>query len=411
MLPATGVAQGPIQPASFGYPGGSYGPSGYVSEPGCPSCGPGGCNTCPDTIYELLPDDRFSHRDAEAMAAFSSAFEHAYVRFEYLNWTLDDPGRGIVGAPRASGGERDLFNAVNPVSQVVVGSARLTTLDSVSQTRNNGVRGVFGLPTRIGLFEAGVSALERSDSKLSDAQFTDFLTLTTVFPAVTLLNNGTPSDTTMILFSEGLNVQLASRFFATEANFIMHPLTPNQPLSIQPLFGFQYISFWDNFDVFGTDIDPQDVTDPTDDIVLNHRISSRADNDIYAPQVGVRVEFKHEFFTLGATPKFMMGLNRHNDRVSTDQIFSATEGVRTTEEASTEFAPGLDLSVYGKLHLGKHLSLFVSYQLYYLDSISRATDNVIYDSINGNQPNIVLNGRQEGVFVDGVTVGGEFRFH
>ncbi len=410
MLPATGVAQGPIQPASFAYPSGPYGPSAYASGPGCPSCGPGGGHGT-DTIYELLPDDRFSHRDAEALAAFSSAFQHAYVRFEYLNWTLDDPGRQFVGAPRASGGEREQFNAVNPVSQVVVGAARLSNLDSVSQTGNNGVRGVFGLPTRIGLFEASVSALEQSDSKLSDAPFTDFNAFSTVFPAVTLLNNGAPSDTTMILFSEGLNVQLTSRFFSTEANFIMHPLTPNQPLSIQPLFGFQYVRFWDNFDIFGTDIDQQDVTDPTDDIVLNHRISSSAKNDVFAPQVGVRVEFEHEFFTLGVTPKFMMGLNRHNDRVSSDQIFSATEGIQTTQQADTEFAPGLDLSVYGKLHLGKHLSLFVSYQLYYLDSISRSTDNVIYDSINGSQPNIVLNGRQEGMFVDGVTVGGEFRFH
>jgi len=111
------------------------------------------------------------------------------------------------------------------------------------------------------------------------------------------------------------------------------------------------------------------------------------------------------------TPKFMMGLNRRRDQVFSEQIFSATEGRQTTREEATEFAPGLDLSVYGKLHLGEHFSLFVSYQLYYLDGISRATDNVIYDSINASQPNIVLNGRQEGMFVDGVTVGGEFRFH
>ena len=107
----------------------------------------------------------------------------------------------------------------------------------------------------------------------------------------------------------------------------------------------------------------------------------------------------------------MMGFNRHRDEVFSEQIFSVSEGRQTTQEENSEFAPGLDLSVYGKLHLGKHFSLFVSYQLYYLDSISRATDNVIYDSINGSQPNIVLNGRQEAIFVDGVTVGGEFRFH
>jgi hypothetical protein len=53
----------------------------------------------------------------------------------------------------------------------------------------------------------------------------------------------------------------------------------------------------------------------------------------------------------------------------------------------------------------------VSYQLYYIDNLSQAPDNVLYDTVNGTVPNITLSPHQEGVFFDGVTVGGEFRFH
>ncbi|MBX3436916.1 MAG: BBP7 family outer membrane beta-barrel protein [Planctomycetaceae bacterium] len=411
-LPTTSMGQGPIQQTGFGY-GGGYGPTPYAYHgpaPGHYGFPPGG-GLCPETVYELLPDDRFPSHDESCLTAFASAFQHAYLRLEYLNWDLDDPGRQIVGAPRASGGERGLFTAVDPVSQVIVGSAKLATLDSVGLHNNNGLRGTFGLPTRVGTFEAGISVLEQSDAHIFRSRFFDFTSFTTVFPAVTLLNNGAPSDTTMILFSEGLNVQLRSEFFSTEGNFILNPLTPNQPLRIQPLFGFQYVRFWDNMDIFGTDIDPGDLTDPDDDRTLNHRIQSDAKNNVFAPQVGVRFEFVHEYFSLGVTPKFLLGFNRHRDEVFTEEIFSATEGRITTRAEDSQFAPGLDLSVYGRVHLGRHLSLFVSYQLYYLDNISQAEDNIRYDSINASVPNIVLNPRQEGMFVDGITVGGEFRFH
>ncbi|MGE0376849.1 MAG: BBP7 family outer membrane beta-barrel protein [Planctomycetaceae bacterium] len=416
ILPLTAAAQGPIQPASYGYGGGSYGPDPYAYGPGCPygpgcnNCGPGG--VCPETIYELLPDDRFHQGDDSCCAAFSSAFQHAYLRLEYLNWNIDDPGRQLVGAPRASGGERGQFNAFDPNSQQFVGLGELATLDDVGLHRNNGIRGVIGLPTRVGLFEAGVSTLEQAGAHIFKEQFFDFNALSQVVPVVTLLDDGAPSDTTMILFNQGLNVQLQSEFFATEANFITHPLTPNQGLSIRPLCGFQYIRFWDTLDIFGTNISPgADAIDPADDITLNHRIRSEMKNNLFAPQVGVRFEFEHEHFSVGCTPKFLLGFNRHRDEVFSEQIFSPTEGRQTTDEEDSEFAPGLDLSVYGKVHLGKHLSLFASYQLYYLDNISRASDNVRYNSIGGTQPDIVLSPHQEGVFIDGVTVGGEFRFH
>ncbi len=410
LLPTLLVAQGPISPASYGYQRGpvSGGPHSHMYGPGCPPSGPAALS--PNTVHELLPADRFSHGDEPFLAAFASAFKHSYLRLEYLNWGIDDPGRKNVGAPRADGNERGLFTALDPITQTNVGLGELSTLYHISQTHNNGLRGVFGLPTRVGLFEAGVSVLEQSSASEVDVPFVDRATLSTIIPVVTLLENGVPSNTKMILFNQGINTQVESEFFTTELNWIMNPLTPNQPLEIRPLFGFQYIRFWDTLDISGSNFDQGALpNDPTDDITLNHRINSQAKNNVFAPQVGFRAEFQHEFFSVGVTPKFLMGFNRHRDEVFSEQLFTVDEARMAQHEEASEFAPALDLAVHGKIHLHEHLSLFVSYQLFYMSNISRATENLVFDSI-GTDPNIRLNPSQQGTFVDGVTVGGEVRF-
>ncbi|MCA9060694.1 MAG: hypothetical protein KDA85_19415, partial [Planctomycetaceae bacterium] len=253
LIPSFVLAQGPIQPASYGYsPGAMYGgPPFQVCGPGCP---PGGAAPLsPNTVYELLPDDRFSHGDELQLAAFSDAFKHAYIRLEYLNWDIEDPGLKNVGAPRADGNTRGIFTATEPGTLSNVGEANISTLDHIGLHNNNGIRGVFGLPTRIGLFEAGVSVLEDASSHEVDVPFFNAVTLEPVIPAVTLLENGVPSDTNMILFRDGMiNTRVQAEFFTTELNYIMNPVTPNQPITIRPLFGFQYVRLWDFLDVRGT---------------------------------------------------------------------------------------------------------------------------------------------------------------
>jgi len=399
------MGQGPVQPASYGYQRGPIhgGPPAHACGPGCNTCGPGGLS--PNTVYELLPDDRFSHGDELHWAAFSSAFKHVYFRVEYLNWDIDGPGQKNVGAPRASGDERDLFPAIDPISQINLGQARIATLDNIGLQNNNGIRGVLGLPTRVGLFEASVSVLEQGGAHSVIRQFNDPFTRIPVIPAITLLENGAPSDTKMILFNQGINAQIQTELFTTELNYIMNPLTPNQPLIIQPMFGFQYVRFWDTLNIVGSDVD---VNNPAN--VLNRRINSEAKNNIFAPQIGFRAEFVHENFSIGVTPKFMLGFNRHRDQVFSEQIFTATEERMTTQGEASEFSPGLDLAVHGKFHLNEHFSLFVSYQLLYMNNVSRATENLVFDSI-GTQPNIRLNQQTQSSFVEGLTIGGEYRFH
>ncbi|MEZ6147203.1 MAG: BBP7 family outer membrane beta-barrel protein [Planctomycetaceae bacterium] len=411
LLPSVLMAQGPIQPASYGYPGAPVygGPQYPAYGPGCNTCGPGGLS--PNTVYELLPEDRFSHGDELHWAAFSSAFKHAYLRLEYLNWSIEDPGIKNVGASRLSGDERGTFTAINPNTDSNVGQGEISTLDHIALNSNNGIRGVFGLPTRIGLFEAGVSALQQADAYDVKVPFFNSLTFENIIPVVPLLEDGALSDTKMILFSEGLSTRVKSQLFTTELNYILNPLTPNQPVTIRPLFGFQYVRFWDSLDVRGTDIaDSNTPDDPTDDIILNHRLYSSAKNNVFAPQIGFRAEFEHERFSVGVTPKFMIGFNRHRNEVLSEQLFSPTEAQMSTHDENSEFAPGLDLAVHGKVHLNEHLSLFVSYQLFYISNLSRGYDNIVYDSI-GTDPNLRLGDSQEATFVDGLTVGGEYRFH
>jgi hypothetical protein len=374
----------------------------YGPAPGA-ACGPG-ClphGACPETIYELLPEDRFSHGDTAHLAAFGQAMKHTYFRLEYLHWNIEDPGPQIVGAPRLSGGERDRFPAVDPLTGNIVGVATVPDLDLVNLDTTNGIRGTFGMPTRIGVWESSVFVLEQRGQQVNVQPFFDFLTLVNVIPATTLLVDQGLSDTTMILYDQGYNASMRAETFGVESNFILPPLTPNQPLQIHPVIGFQYLSVREKLDIFGND----------NTSGLSHRIRADNWNNVFAPQVGFRAEFLHEWFTLGVSPKFLGGLNRHTDRVFTEQIFTATEGRIVSREQSTEFSPGLDLEVDARVHITKSISLFVSYHLYYLTGIARPYDSIYYNTIGGTQTDIRLREKQESLVVDGLTVGAEVRFH
>ena len=216
----------------------------------------------------------------------------------------------------------------------------------------------------------------------------------------------------MLLYDQGYRASLKTDVFGTEANFVFNPVTPNQPLTIRPLVGFQYINYRENLLISGSDLrDAMDPVDPAATVLYNHRIDAGSRNNIYAPQIGVRAEFAHEWFTIGVTPKFMMGLNRRQDQLRTAQLLTLTDR-SFDEEQATEVAPGLDLKVDARVHLNEHFSLFASYQLYVLSNISRPTSNINYDTIGGTTANLNLNtSKQHQLFFDGITVGGELRFH
>jgi hypothetical protein len=370
---------------------------------------------CPEVSYEYVPSEdpaRHAH-----LAALGEGARSLWYRLEYLNWTIEAPGEYPLGARRLSGNEEGPFDAVDVIAE---GFATQPDAREFDLNKNNGLRFTIGASTRIGDLEANVWVLDQADSDITidPVRRFDLLgdpldnTIPNFFAAVVLMSDGQLSDTTMLLFDQGYRATLKTDVFGTEANFIFQPLTPNQPLTIRPLAGFQFISYRENFRISGADErDAMDPADPTATVIFNRQIDAKAQNNTFAPQIGVRAEFNHEWFSLGVTPKFLLGFNRRTDQLQTMELLAL--GERTfQEEQATEVAPGFDLKVDARVHLNEHFSLFASYQLYVLSNISRPTTNINYDTVGGTQNNLNLHTlKQHQLWFGGVTVGGELRFH
>lgn len=413
-LTAQGPADGPIQQVGFG------GQGGVVSRhlhPYPVTSYNAGC--CPETTYEYLPEDRYGN-GSEHLAAIGGTVRSAWYRMEYLNWTIEAYGDQPLGARRLSGAEGGPFDAIDPVTQINVGFASQPDARAFDSNKNNGLRFSLGIPTEVGDLEASVFILDQADSSVRQNPVRRFdlagnpldNSVPNFFAATLLTVSGALSDSTMILYDQGYQASLKTDVFGTEVNFVLNPVTPNQPLLIRPLVGFQYVNYRENFLIAGADEqDAMDPMDPLATIILNHRIDARSRNKVYAPQIGFRAEFIHEWFTIGVTPKFLLGFNRRHDQLRTSQILTQLDSSFQQEDA-TEFSPGFDLKVDARVHVNEHFSLFASYQLYVLSNISRPLGNINYDTTAGTVSNINLNTlKQHDVWFDGVTVGGELRFH
>ncbi len=377
------------------------------------------------TQYQLLPDDRgFLHdRDSRCDLLLGETISRSWVKFDYLLWDLKPFGNGIVGAPiQEDPGDPvpDLTgnNITSRVSaQDRVTGARAQTFITVPDFGRiddkglNGARLSLGIPTRIGTFEAEAFALEQSSEGFPVDPRLDTRNAfpVNIIPAVLLLNNGIANDDTMILFSESYRLSLATQVSGTEANWVFNPFDSAAAIQVSPSLGFRYFRLQDHMSISGSDI-PDPLNAPM--TILNHRITSRARNNVFGPQIGMKASTQIWKFTFDAETKFLLGINRIEAAVGTAQIFSAAELPTSSKDQITRFAPTLDLGLKMRVACTEHLSLHVGYDLLLGDGYSRAAKNVFYNAPANitDPPQIRLNQERSEFYAHGLSVGGELLF-
>ncbi|MCA8996894.1 MAG: BBP7 family outer membrane beta-barrel protein [Planctomycetaceae bacterium] len=440
LFPASLLAQGPWAPPPAGHPAGYGGyPPAYCPPPG------GGPD--PQLISELVPMGPFDREPMHGVGihAFKETAAQTWVRFDYLLLDISSPGNAKIGADTLTPFDttgRDLStrrNASDPRGQTreipldpnnpgLPSEAFLvtTTLNETMQNDLNGGRISFGVPFTTGDFEAEAWFTEKNnslqvirpvvDSSLGPAQLFPVL-----IPGIPLLDQGVPTDDRALLFSEGMRVRLETSLFGTEGNWTFRPAHPHTGIEWQPMLGFRYLRVEDGMRIFGQDIAiPRTTLEPT--IILNHDIRSNALNHVFGPQIGLRASAKVWRLTFGAETKFVVGMNRINDQVRTEEILRQAnpvdpdvtpEGVTIYSEQRTRFAPVFDFAVYSKFQMSDHFHLFVAYDLLYGGGVSRAFDNVIYDTpadLETEDPEIRLDSHLGRFYAHGLVVGGEINW-
>ncbi|MEZ6044718.1 MAG: BBP7 family outer membrane beta-barrel protein [Planctomycetaceae bacterium] len=136
--------------------------------------------------------------------------------------------------------------------------------------------------------------------------------------------------------------------------------------------------------------------------------------------LGLNLEYRQEHFTLGVEPKGLIGFNTYRTRIKTQDLAFAGEEF-FAKKTKTEFSPLIDLQVYGKVNLTQKFSLFVAYDLKYAMKVARPANQTRYNVIGTTDAgtgmtevdatDFSISSNLDEFKIDGLTIGGEFRFH
>lgn len=360
----------------------------------------------PTWQHELLPSSRVNDYDWDAAAdlALAGTLGQAWFRADYLWLNYRDPSSRELGGPTlldTSG----TFPAIDRVTGVRI----LTNGTLIDQTGldNKGVSGMkftMGIPTQLFTFEASAFGMIESKSRLNLDPFFDtnsFFNELTI-PVIPVTRGGAPTLVDFILFDQGVDVTYRSRLQGVDAKLVFPALTPNVPMEVSPLLGFNYVNFNNRLNVAGSDL--ATLTD--------HVISSKSFNHVFGPEIGLRMEARSKWVTLGFEPRLTFGINRMTSRVATEQIFSPTEANREIEDSETKFTPIVDLSTYARIRLAENLNLSLGYQFMAMAGVSQSQRNIVWDSssVLTAPPLIRLDLRRQDFWAQGINVGLQWQF-
>jgi hypothetical protein len=248
---------------------------------------------------------------------------------------------------------------------------------------------------------------------------------------IPLTQNGRPA-LTGLLYEVSYEAFYDSEIWGTEFKFLMEYGPNFNGVSIRPLVGFRYMSVEERFKQVGVTLFNSNIMRdegrlfivdqtpfaPIGPTQITFRgpartstITSETENSLFGLQLGTRVEYDHKWFSLGVEPRVSLGLNDYEASVTTVNLRNAADGVVRTSQSDLTFAPVFDVSMYGKLHLTPNFSLHAGYNFTYLFQVTRPVDNVVYND-NGPDapPGIVVDAETVDMHIQGLTIGGEFRF-
>jgi len=281
------------------------------------------------------------------------------------------------------------------------GTARAYNTAPISLYENSGIKGTLILPMTYGSLEFTGFILQHAESQvnLGGLPQGSFANNDEFFAALPVKLNEQNSDI-VGLFSQYFAAEFTSLVFGGECNIVFNPIVPKQyGLLIRPEVGFRYLGIQEEFDVYA-----QNPGIPTT------TITSRTISNIYGPQVGVRFELVTQWFTIGADPRVMVGVNQF---VSTVESFDAEIGSSADRIAATRFDAVGAFDLYAKIPIHDQVRIYVAYNLIGTGNISRPQQQIDYN-VTGTETSftndIHLSLAHSDFIVQGFSVGLEFNF-
>ncbi len=400
-------------------------------------------NDGPVINERMLSRDRgWGYHDTYLDRILKGLVRNTWIRLDYMNYDAKRPGSHLLGANNPMVNNERLPFAVSS-GGTDIGIATVPALDLIELKNVNGMRGTVGVMFSGGGLEFDVWGLKENEGSMSmsglgaqgfgpsDGGSTEEgggVPLDPVFAATSTLLNGQPANNNF-LYDHSFDARYVQDVWGTGVNYIANDSDVGEGFKILPMVGFRYLEvteglfqtgvFNGGFDGevdFGEDLNSNGMMDVGEDINgdglldlgLVSVINSRVNNEIFAPQIGVRMQLQHKWFTLGFEPKMALGVNRYEMEVETNRLRSFGDP-RTRESArSARFAQVFDFRFSLKLFPSDDIEFFLAYDVTVASGVSRAHDNVYYnDNGQSEPPAIGVDPGFETLWWQGLTVGGQ----
>ena len=380
-------------------------------------------NPCEQAPYQLVPEDGFFYDcDSQIDLVIREAVRGAYMRLEYLGWDIQEPGNNLLSAPIAGVQDpRDPF-VVQTATQTI-GVAETLSTDRVDFQEINGIRGTVGIPFRYATLEGSFWGLEPGQHTIHDPEFLrNNNAVNPRFIAVGLLSDGQVGNR-VLLFDQSFSADYKASAWGSDVNLMYHAINPRQGLGLQPLVGFRFLNFDETLSMRGV-FDNSSGTYSTFGIIADpfeSKIKSETHNNVYSAQVGLKADFKHEFFTLAFEPKLALGANDYNVHVSTDDLRSfddptvdpgpddLDDGPTNSVTGRTVFSPTVDLGFSATVNLSEWFHVRAGYNFIWTGNLARADRAIYYNDVGNASPPAVAarQGHTDSVLIQGFSIGGE----
>jgi hypothetical protein len=402
--PMMTAGHGPA-PGDFGgmpLPAPAYGPAEHFGPGGMWHGGDGiACQTHPGNLDHFY-DSPFDN-------LVKDVAKNSWIRMEYLSWTIKRPGDELLGEPLVL-----IPNPADPFPIFVggeeIGTVRVPTLSPFGLQKNDGIRFTFGVPLTFGSFEASIFALRKpvgvkDAPELPSPAFDPIFGVDATLIGTSTLTNG-QIGTNVFLYDESFVKTYQSRFWGTEGNLYFDEYAPGWGMNYEPMIGFRYFNLREQLDQVG--VFNNFRTEP--DLVST--IRSTTNNNLYGPQIGLRAQWIGKFLTFGVEPKFGLGANTYSAMVRTEQLRSPADPTVVTREERSAIAPFAEVGAYIRAHITDYFTLSVGYNFIWLHNVTRPGNNIRYDDFGPlpQPPGVVLDRKMRDITIDGLTIGGEFRF-
>jgi hypothetical protein len=374
------------------------------------------------TAYSTLPgcggnDDSDDFVELPWEQIVCRVLRNVDVRLDYINWGISRPSTTLIGAQPGPGVLQPTspfsfypiyeFGSVqtNPTSTfpilnsegAQVGQARAYDTTGISLSENSGFQATFTLPMTYGSIENTSFILSKAGSAPNPGGLPQGIAgVDQSFAAIPYNVGGQPS-TTVGLFSQGFDQSYSSFLFGSETDIYFNAIWPKDyGFMIKPMIGFRYMGLDEHFNVVASNPNVPAST-----------LASTTINNIFGPQVGLRLELATQWFTVGADPRFTFGINEFAASVASSD---PTVGNSYDHQIETRWTPVGACDCYLKIPIQEHFRLYVAYNLIGMANVSRPQEQIDYNLTSSGQNDTHLNLASSGILIQGYEVGCEFNF-